>query len=251
MGFQPVGEEGQRRLLKSRVVLAGCGALGSVSASLLVRAGVGMVRLIDRDVIQIHNLQRQMLYDEQDVRAGLPKVEAAFRKLRRINSDVRVEPCVADITLLNAMDLLNGFDLIIDATDNSETRYLINDLAVKTGTNWIFGAVAGSEGRTMTVVPGETPCLRCIFSDPPAPGSVPTAETAGIIAPVVATIASLQVTEALKLLMGLKDALRHGMLCIDVWQGSFRTVFAGGGVRNLDCPTCGRREFPFLDGGSR
>lgn len=247
MRFDKIGREGQERLCAARVVLAGCGALGSVSAGLLVRAGVGRVRIVDRDVVELDNLQRQMLYDEEDVRAGLPKAEAAAGKLRRVNSDVDIEACVADIDARNAEKLLGGFDLIIDATDNSETRYLVNDLAVKTGTNWIYAAAAGARGATMTVIPGETPCLRCVFEEPPPPGALPTAQTDGIIAPVVAAVASLQVTEALKLLSGRTDQLRKGLLVVDLWRGSFRTTFAAPGVRNPDCPACGRRVFEFLD----
>jgi len=245
--FENVGREGQERLRAGRVVLAGCGALGSVSASLLVRAGVGRIRIIDRDVIELNNLQRQMLYDEEDVRAGRPKAEAAARKLRRINSDVEIEACVDDVKAGNVERLLGGFDLIIDATDNSETRYLINDFAVKTGTTWIYAAVAGARGGTMTVIPGETPCLRCIFEEPPPPGGLPTAQTDGIIGPAVAVVASLQATEALKLLLGRTEHLRKGLLTVDLWQGTFRTTFAGPGARNPDCPACGRRVFEFLD----
>lgn len=247
--FGPIGEEGQHRLRKRCVVVAGCGALGSVSTSLLVRAGVGRLRIIDRDFIELNNLQRQMLFDEDDVRAGLPKAEAARRKLVRINSDVEIEAHIADLTARNAEELLGGSDLILDATDNFETRYLINDVAVKTGTPWIYAAAVAAEGRTMTVVPGETPCLRCIFDEPPAPGSSPTCESAGIIGPVVSLVASLQVTEALKLLSGAKETRRKGMVSVDVWQGSFRTSFGGSAVKNPDCPTCGHRRFEFLEGG--
>ncbi len=246
--FEKIGRDGQERIRSSRVVMAGCGAMGSVSASLLVRAGVGSLRVIDRDFVELNNLQRQMLYDEDDVHAGLPKAEAARRKLTRINSDVEIESLVADITPRNAAKLLTGFDLIIDATDNFETRYLINDLAVKSGMPWIYAAAVASEGRTMTIIPGETACLRCIFDEPPEPGASPTCETAGIIAPAAVVVASLQVTEALKLLSGRKGALRKGLLCVEVWQGTFRTTFAGPGVRNPDCPTCGRGEFEFLAG---
>jgi adenylyltransferase/sulfurtransferase len=247
--FQPVGEEGQRRLSESRVVLAGCGALGSVSGSLLVRAGVGMLRIIDRDFVELNNLQRQMLFDEDDVRAGLPKAEAARRKLVRINPTVEIEARVADITPQNVSELLGGFHLIIDGTDNFETRYLINDFAVKTGTSWIYAAVVASEGRTMTIIPGETPCLRCIFDEPPQPGASPTCETAGVIGPAVTAVASFQVAEALKLLVGRKEELRRGLLALDVWTGTFRTLFAGAGSPRADCPTCSRRRFEFLDGG--
>jgi len=246
--FEPVGEEGQRRLSESRVVLAGSGALGSVSGSLLVRAGLGTLRIIDRDFVELSDLQRQMLFDEDDVRAGLPKAEAARRKLARINPTVQVEARVADITPQNVSELLGGFHLILDATDNFETRYLINDFAVKTGTPWIYAAVVASEGRTMTIVPGQTPCLRCIFDEPPQPGASPTCETAGVIGPAVTAVASFQVTEALKLLVGRKDELRRGLLALDVWSGTFRTLFGAAGKSRADCPTCSQRRFEFLDG---
>jgi adenylyltransferase/sulfurtransferase len=248
--FEKIGLEGQRRIRASRVVLAGCGALGSVSSSLLVRAGVGTLRIIDRDFIEPNNLQRQMLFDEEDIREGLPKAEAARRKLSRVNSDAAIEARVSDIEPANAEELLGGFDLIIDATDNFETRYLINDFAVKTGTPWVYAAAAAAEGRTMTVVPGETPCLRCVFEQPPQPGEVPTCETVGIIGPAAAAVAALQATEALKLLAGRKDELRRGLLSVDAWKGTFRTAFAESAARSPNCPTCAQRKFEFLEGRS-
>ncbi len=249
MRFAGFGEEAQRRLRASRIAIVGCGALGSVASSLLVRAGAGGVRLIDRDFVELNNLQRQMLFDEEDVRSGLPKAEAARRKLARVNSDVRVEACVADLDPSNAESLLAGVDLILDAADNYETRYLVNDVAVKTGTPWIYAAALGAEGRVMTILPGETPCLRCVFPDVPRPGEAPTCETAGILGPAVAVTASLQAVEAMKLLAGRRDLLRRGLVSADVWTGAFREAFASAG-RNPECPACGRRRFEFLDGAS-
>ncbi len=243
--FAGFGEESQRRLGASRVALVGVGALGSVASSLLVRAGVGELRLIDRDIVELHNLQRQMLFDEEDARSGAPKAEAARRKLALTNSDVRLDARISDLNPANAESLLSGVDLILDATDNFETRYLVNDVAVKTGTPWIYSAALGAEGRIMTILPGETPCLRCIFPDAPQPGESPTCETAGILGPAVAVTASMQVAEALKLLGGRRDLLRKGLLAIDVWQGSWRESFATA-PRRPGCPACGLKRFDYL-----
>src|SRR6476469_5536439 len=191
-----IGKAGQERIDKSRVTVCGCGALGTVLANHLVRAGVGRVRIVDRDFIETHNLQRQILFDEQDVADNLPKAEAAARKLRRINGSVEVEPVVTDIDHTNILDLVADADLILDGTDNFETRYLINDAAVKLGKPWVFGGVIGSEGQTMTIVPGRTPCLRCLIETSPPPGMTPTCETAGVLGPAVAVIASLEAVEA-------------------------------------------------------
>ena len=249
MQFAGFGEEGQRRLRASRVALVGVGALGSVTSSLLVRAGVGELRLIDRDVVELNNLQRQMLFDEEDARTGVPKAEAARRKLAAVNSDVRLDARIADLNPDNAESLLAGVDLILDAADNFETRYLVNDVAVKSGTPWIYAAALGSEGRVMTVLPAETPCLRCIFPDVPRPGESPTCESAGILGPVVAVTASLQSAEAMKLLAGRRDLLRQGLLAVDVWQGGFRETLASA-RRRPECPACGLRRFEFLEGSA-
>src|SRR5438132_10133204 len=202
MRFYGIGEEGQRKLLNSRVALCGCGALGTVLANVLVRAGVGHVRLVDRDFIETHNLQRQVLFDEHDVAENLPKAEAAARKLGAINSAVHVEPVVTDIDHTNILSLCQDADVILDGTDNFEIRYLINDVAVKLNKPWIYGGCIGSHGQTMTILPGETPCLRCVFEAAPGPGEAATSETAGVLSPVVNIVASFQATEALKRLTG-------------------------------------------------
>lgn len=246
--FDRIGADGQQRICRSKVVVVGCGALGSASADMLVRAGVGTLRIVDRDFIELNNLQRQTLFDEEDIRAGLPKAVAAEIKLRRINSQIDIESHVADVNVRNIASLLDGFDLIVDATDNFETRYLVNDFAVKTATPWIYGGAVKSEGRTLAVIPGKTPCLRCIFEMPPEPGSVPTAETAGIIAPLVNVVSSMQVVEALKILAGRTDELRRGLLAFDVWKSEFRTTFVSPSARREDCPACGRKRFDFLEG---
>src|SRR5437879_5059463 len=202
MRFPGVGEAGQRRLLSSHVTLCGCGALGTVLANALVRAGVGHLRLVDRDFIETNNLQRQVLFDEHDVAENLPKAEAAARKLNAINSSVHVEPVVTDIDRTNILPLVEDADLILDGTDNFEIRYLINDAAVKLNKPWIYGGCIGSHGQTMTILPGETPCLRCVFEAAPAPGEAGTCETAGVLAPIVSLIASFHATEALQPLAG-------------------------------------------------
>ncbi len=246
--FPQLGEEGQRALLRSRVTLCGCGALGTVLANHLARAGVGSIRVIDRDFIETHNLQRQILFDERDVAENLPKAEAAARKMRAINSSIAVEPVVTDLDHTNILDLVSDADLILDGTDNFETRYLINDAAVKLGKPWIYGGVIGSEGQTMTILPGETPCLRCLIETAPPPGMTPTCETAGVLGPAVAVIASFEAIEAIKLLSGHREALNQDLIMVDVWDWTFRQLKIANLLGKVDCPCCGRRNFEWLDG---
>ena len=246
--FPQLGEKGQRALMKSRVTLCGCGALGTVLANHLVRAGVGKVRIIDRDFIETHNLQRQILFDETDVAENLPKAEAAARKLRTINSSIEIEPVVTDLDHTNILDLVSDADLILDGTDNFETRYLINDAAVKLGKPWIYGGVIGSEGQTMTIVPGKTPCIRCLIETAPPPGMTPTCETAGVLGPAVAVIASFEAVEAIKVLSGAWDALNTHLIMVDVWDWTFRQLKVAGLVGKVDCPCCVRRNFEWLEG---
>src|SRR5271166_1342701 len=205
MRFYGIAEAGQRKLADAHVTLCGCGALGTVVANALVRAGVGHLRLIDRDFIETSNLQRQILFDEKDVAENLPKAEAAARKLRTVNSSVAIEPVVTDIDRTNIEELCKDADVILDGTDNFEVRYLINDVAVKLGKPWVYGGSIGSHGQTMTILPGDTPCLRCVFEAAPAPGEAATCETAGVLAPIVNIVASYQVTEAFKILTGHLD----------------------------------------------
>ncbi len=246
--FAPLGEEGQQNLLAARAVLIGCGALGSVLANCLVRAGVGYLRIIDRDLIETHNLHRQMLFDEDDVRANLPKAEAAARKLHRINSEVTVEPIVDDVNHQNITDLTADASLLLDATDNFETRFLINDLAVKTRRPWIYGACVGSTGMSMAIVPGETPCLRCLFDEAPPPELNPTCETAGILGPVVALVASHQAMEALKILAGRRDAVDHRLLTFDAWTGRFSHINVLKARTEGDCACCKVGRYEYLEG---
>jgi len=229
-----VGREGQERLLAGRVAVAGCGALGSLAAALLARAGVGYLRLIDRDFVELNNLQRQTLYDEDDVRSGVPKAIAARDRLLRANSDIEIEAVVTDLDPGTALAALGGVDVIIDAVDNFEGRYLLNDVAIHLGTPWVYGAVISTYGLTMDVIPGQTACLQCLLPQPPAPGTVETCAVAGILAPVVGVVASLQVTEGLKMLLG-RDDLRLGLCEVDVWEGELETRSI---ARNPECPAC-------------
>ncbi|MBL8745966.1 MAG: ThiF family adenylyltransferase [Phycisphaerae bacterium] len=251
--LREIGEAGQRRLLSSHALVIGCGALGTVSAEILVRAGVGRVTVVDRDVVEATNLQRQFLFDESDARAGLPKAEAARRRLSSINSEVKVRGVVRDFTSGSAEGLATeggGVGVIVDGTDNFEARYLMNDVSVKTGTPWVYGAAVGMTGMSMTVVPGVTGCLRCLFEEPPESGSAAaseTCETVGVFGAVTALIGSVQAGEALKILAVGRDAAAPGLLSVDAWTGVVRRIGTGG-VRRSDCPCCGGREFPFLSG---
>lgn len=241
--FPGLGEAGQRRLLGASVTLIGCGATGAVIANHLVRSGVGRLRIVDRDFIELNNLQRQLLFDEQDMAAGLPKAEAARRKLSRINSQVTVEGIVADVTADNILELLAGADLAMDGADNFETRFLLNDACIHLGLPWIYCGVIASYGVTMTIRPGETACLRCLLGQMPAPGAAPTCDTAGVLAPSVAVVASIAAGEALKLLAGFGELNSGGLLNFDLLDNSLERFEV---LRRPDCPACGRRELEFL-----
>src|SRR5271163_3926017 len=243
MRFYGIGEAGQRKLLASHVTLCGCGALGTVLANALVRAGVGHVRIVDRDFIETHNLQRQVLFDEHDVAENLPKAEAAARKLSAINSAVHVEPVVADIDRTNILELCRDADLILDGTDNFEVRYLINDVAVKLNKPWVYGGSIGSYGQTMTILPGKTPCLRCVFEAAPAPGEAGTCETAGVLSPIVNIIASFQATEAFKILTGHWDKINRELIYVDVWENELRKIKIAPLLGKIQCPCCQKRKF--------
>lgn len=246
--FAPFGAEGQARLSEATIVIVGCGALGTVQAALLARAGAGTIRLVDRDSVEESNLQRQILYIEDDAREGLPKAEAARRHLLEANSDARVEAAIADLTPENAADLLGGADVILDGTDNFETRYLINDYAVRERTPWIYGAAVGSYGIAMPVLPDETACLRCLYPEPPA-GAQPTCETAGVLGAVTSMIGSVQAMEAMKIAAGRGGSVRRKIFTADLWRGPLRETAMP--ARDADCPCCGRREFEFLEGRRR
>lgn len=244
MLFRPIGRPGQEKLKASRVSIVGMGALGTVIATQLVRAGVGFVRLIDRDIIEASNLQRQSLYDEVDADHGLPKAVAATQKLRLANSETVVEPVVTDLTWRNAEDLLSDVDIIVDGTDNFQVRYLINEVSVKHGIPWAYGGAVSSYGTSGLFRPGETPCLVCLFGEDQG-GGHDTCDTVGVIAPVVSIIASLQVAEVLKYLTGNLEALSNGLTYVDVWNNEFRKIAFGS--RHEDCSCCSKHEFRALE----
>ena len=246
--FREIGEEGQRRLANARVAIVGCGALGSTHAELLARAGVGFLRLIDRDYLEWSNLQRQSLYDEKDAAESVPKATAAAARLKAINSSIAVEPAISDLTPANVDELLEDVELVMDGTDNFETRFLINDFALSKHIPWIYGAAVGSYGLKMPVVPGQTCCLRCMVGETPV-GAQQTCETAGVIAPITATIAALQVADALVLLTGHGEQLAKKLTIVDVWTGDISQIEQR--KPNPDCPACGKREFAYLNGKHR
>jgi molybdopterin/thiamine biosynthesis adenylyltransferase len=247
--FAGLGEQGQERLMASSVVVVGCGAIGAAAANLLVRAGVGRIRIIDRDFVEPSNLQRQVLFDEADASEALPKAVAAERKLRSINSGVFVEGIIADVNPRNAEELLGGFDVIVDGTDNFETRFLVNDFAVKFGQPWIYAAAVASYGLTMTIRPGVTPCLACLLpAERRGQGVEDTCDTVGVLGPIVNLIASLETAEAIKLLAGRESELRARLVSCDVWTGHSQSV---GVARNSECPVCVQREFSHLHGDAQ
>lgn len=245
--FAPLGAEGQARLAAARIAIVGCGALGGASAMALARAGVGYLRLIDRDLPERSNLPRQVLFDEADVAAGLPKAVAAARHLERINSAACSEPVVADLTVARVDELLADVDLVVDGTDNFEARFLVNEFCCRAGLPWIHGGAIGAEGRVLSVVPGRTACLRCLVPDPPAPGSLPTCDTAGIIGPAALVVGAVQAAEAMKLVALGADSADNRLLVCDLWAGQWRTIDLSG-LAAEGCPTCRGRDFPWLDG---
>lgn len=246
--FTGIGTAGQQRLLDSQVAIVGCGATGSALASLLARAGVGSLRIIDRDYVEPSNLQRQTLFDESDAAESLPKAVAAARKIASFNSQIIAEPHANDLTPENIDELLGGVRLILDGTDNFETRYLINDYAVKKSLPWIYSAAIGSYAATMNVLPGETACLACIFPEGPT-GMIETCETAGILNSAVNFAASIAATEALKLLTGAKQNLRRTLISCDLWRNERAEVSTE--KPRAECKTCGKRDFVHLAGEGR
>lgn len=256
-----IGSEGQKKIAESSIAVVGLGALGSVSANLLARAGAGRLRLIDRDLVELQNLQRQVLYDEDDVRQNLPKAVAARKKLRAVNSEIKIEAEAADLNPGTVDGLFNGIDLILDGTDNFETRFLINDYSLREKKPWIYGAAVGTEGLAYVILPGEGPCLRCLFEDAPQPGEFSTCDTAGILASAAHTVAAFQVTEALKILCGKEKAVARDLWKFDIWKNQFRsfTVGAplGGALENQSaragtrpaptmCSGCAAQDYPYL-----
>ncbi|MGB7208576.1 MAG: ThiF family adenylyltransferase [Pyrinomonadaceae bacterium] len=247
--FPQIGKAGQEKLLNSRLLIVGCGALGASHAEMLSRAGVGKLRIVDRDFVEFTNLQRQTLFKESDATERLPKAVAAKARIAEINSGIAVEAIVADVNHSNIESLIDGCDLVIDGTDNFQVRYLLNDACVKNGKTWIYGAAVSSYGTTMTVIPGETPCLRCIFEEMPDAGSSPTCDTAGVVMPIIASISAIQVAEAIKILVGDVKSLHGSLVQIDVWQNDWRKIKLS--APNPECKTCGQHVFEFLDAESQ
>lgn len=265
MLLQGFGEAGQQKLASSTALLLGCGALGSVSADLLTRAGVGHLVIVDRDFVELSNLQRQVLFDERDATEAIPKAEAARRRLQAVNSQIRITAIVDDINHTNIERLAHGADVLVDGLDNFETRYLANDLAVKNGIPYVYGAAVGTTGMAFTVLPHAegarpwerstpdilaTPCLRCLFEDIPAPGTTPTCDTVGVISSAVGVIANIQVAETLKVLTGNFDKVSRALLNFDLWANDFMRLDVSGAYDQGDCPCCKHRLFEFLDGRS-
>jgi adenylyltransferase/sulfurtransferase len=250
-----IGEDGQRRISTSHALLIGCGALGCAIADQLARAGVGTITIVDRDIVELTNLQRQTLFDESDAAAGSPKAEAAAARLRRINSSIQIRPVVADFGSRNAETIaLKGGPrpaVVLDGTDNFMTRYLINDLCVKHSIPFIYGGAIATSGMSMTVIPGMTPCLRCLFDQPPAPGNTPTCDTAGVLGAVTTTIGAHQAAEAIKILAGRPEAASRALLEIDMWSGRQRRLDVSAARRvsgEQPCECCVQHRYPYLSG---
>lgn len=243
--FHEIGEAGQKLIGKSRMAVVGLGALGCQEAALLARAGVGFLRLIDRDFVEVSNLQRQILFTEKDAADALPKAVAAASHLTAANSEIEIRSEVRDLTASTVELLLADVDIIVDGSDNFEVRYLINDFAVRDGLPWIYAAGVGATGLLLPVIPGTTACLRCLFEDPPPAGSSATCDTAGVVGPLTSTVGSLAAMEALKLAAGRTDQVRRGLFQVDLWNNEFRAISVE--QPREECPCCGRRSFPFLD----
>ncbi len=243
--FRSIGEKGQAMLDNSRVTIIGLGALGTVSSNHLCRSGVGSLRLVDRDFVEISNLQRQQLFDENDAARHMPKAITAAEKLKVVNSEIKIEPFVADISPRNIEEMIKNSHLVLDGTDNLETRFLINDACLKLDIPWIYAAVLGSFGMLMTIVPRKTPCLRCHLDHAPPPGTIPSCDTEGVLSMTTGTIASLQSAEALRLLIGMEPSA--GLTYIDVWQREFETFEL---ERDLNCPACSDGRYDYLNGSN-
>jgi molybdopterin/thiamine biosynthesis adenylyltransferase len=245
--FAGIGRAGQERLLASRVAIIGCGALGTVLANNLTRAGVGHLTIADRDFIEANNLQRQVLFDEDDLARGLPKAIAAAKRLKRVNSEIEITALAEDINADNIEAIVASVDLVMDGTDNFETRYLLNDACLKAGKPWVYSGVIASYGVTMNILPGDTACLRCIFPEMPLPGTTPTCDTAGVLNGIVGVMASIASTEALKILLGQTEKINRAMLWMDLWENTHDQMEI---PRMPDCPACGQGHYEFLDAAS-
>lgn len=248
VAFHGVGKAGQEKLAQGRVLILGCGGLGSTAASLLARAGIGYLKLVDRDFLELNNLQRQILYEEHDVKEGLPKAIAAQRRVQQINTTIQSDAAVMDVNRFNIERLIGDVHLVIDATDNFETRFLLNEACIKHQRPWIYGAAIESYGLTMTILPGKTACLRCVMDHLPAPGSAPTCESVGVLASIVTSIAAIQSVEAIKILTGQLTAINRHLLSFDVWDHSYQTITLTRENLPRNCPVCKQHRFDFLDG---
>ena len=247
--FPEIGVDGQHRLSQSKALLIGCGALGSMIATTLCRAGVGTLRIVDRDFLEASNLQRQFLFSEKDVASGLPKAIAAKQRLNEINSLVDVDAFVEDVDAKNIRRLADGVDVIVDGTDNFETRFLINDVSISENIPWIYGGCLGADGQTMTIVPGKSACLNCLMLDgPPPPGTSDTCDSFGVLGPIIGTIASIQSMEAIKILSGNIDAVSKQLTIVGLWSNHFRAMDVSGLRDKVECPTCKQKNFQWLSG---
>ncbi|MFH0976731.1 MAG: ThiF family adenylyltransferase [Spirochaetota bacterium] len=242
-----IGERGQERLGKSSVLIAGCGGLGTVLANSMVRAGVGNVRIVDRDFVELDNLPRQVLFDEEDMKKRTPKAVAASDKLRLINSEISIEPVVARLTSDNIESLMKDVDLVLDGTDNFETRFLINEASIKLGIPWIYAGVVSTVGMSFSIIPGSTPCFKCFIDKVPQPGTTPTNATAGVLGMAVNITASIEATEAIKVLIGDYDSLIKKLVYFDVWYGTWKLIDLKKGSN--PCSVCDERRFDFLGHG--
>lgn len=251
MLFGPIGEEGQQRISEAKVLLCGCGALGSVIADILARAGVGCLRIVDRDFVELSNLQRQVLYDEEDVARQVPKAIAAAERLRKVNSEIEIEPIVADVERTNVMEFARGMDIIVDGLDNFETRFLLNDVSLSLGIPWVHGGCVGSYGQVMTFVPGQTPCYVCVMGEETSTTTGETCDTAGVIAPAIHAVAAQEAVETLKWLVAPGEGVESSLLHLDVWHGTWQRMEMSG-LMEVDCPTCkgGKRRWLMGDRGS-
>jgi adenylyltransferase/sulfurtransferase len=243
--FAGIGREGQERIRHARVLVVGCGALGSALAETMTRAGVASLTVVDRDVVEVTNLQRQALFDEEDAALARPKAVAAEARLRRLNSDVGVRGIVADLDAALASRLVGAADLVLDGTDTFETRYVLNDVCLRAGVPWVYGACVAAHGAVLAVRPGKTPCLRCVLGERPAPGTGETCDTTGVVAPIVQVVAGIQAAEALKLLAGRAEALVDGLVTVDLWAGTFEVARLAG--RGPWCPSCTERRYDYAE----
>ena len=246
--IRQIGEEGQKKICGAKAVVAGCGALGSVISNVLARAGVGHLVIIDRDFVEESNLQRQVLFDEQDCRENMPKAAAAERKLKQVNSQIQVTGLVVDMNPANVEELIKGADVVVDGADNFETRFVLNDACVKHNLPWVYGAAVGTTGMSMTIIPGQTPCLRCLFETAPPPGMAPTCDTAGVLGALTGLIGSYEASEALKICAGRREAVNPTLFSIDLWSGELHQFKIAKAREAADCPACKRRNFEFLEG---